>query len=166
MWVAALEVAGGEYGDHTDALVRAIDNGRSDLWTSTSTARARGGAGCAADAEGGDGGLGGALSRQSSLSLTPPSLASASESAVCRPGRMVRLYPTTFWMQLYVLMKRTFVKGLRDRVSTGRRATGRAIRSPSLLNVQKGSEKKFHQNQIRCSGDRKANPGIQGRKKN
>lgn len=106
----ALEVAGGEYGDFSEELVKASDNGRCVMWTTTYTAKQAlpgvAGTSAATDAAG-------RLSRQSS------SVASSSSQSEVKPGRCSRqklTYPTTFWLQLYVLIKRTFLKGLRDRM--------------------------------------------------
>ncbi|XP_034242885.1 ATP-binding cassette sub-family G member 1-like isoform X2 [Thrips palmi] len=118
----ALEVTSGDYGDHTAALVQASDNGRSQLWGHTSNTHsaegalglARRGAGRAGDADCES--TVSRMSRQSSETASASVTPSEGGRGRCRRGRFNQVYPTTFWMQLYMLIRRTIKRGLRDRM--------------------------------------------------
>ncbi|KAK3927918.1 ATP-binding cassette sub-family G member 4 [Frankliniella fusca] len=108
----ALEVAGGEYGDFSEELVKASENGRCVMWTTTYTTRQQEGHRQQQALEVAvEGPSSNKLSRQSSSVAS-----SSSQSEQRRCDRTKLTYPTTFWLQLYVLLKRTFLKGLRDRM--------------------------------------------------
>lgn len=112
----ALEVTSGDYGDHAAALVQASDNGRSQLWGHTSNMHcvARRGAD-GADPRDAEADRASTVSRQSSVTASASATASeGSQGRRCR--RFNQVYPASFWMQLYMLIRRTVKRGLRDRM--------------------------------------------------
>ncbi|XP_033212434.1 ATP-binding cassette sub-family G member 4-like isoform X2 [Belonocnema kinseyi] len=100
-----LEICNGDYGDHVEKLIKAIENGKNNHWRSPANDD---------------------FSKMKAIIdanlMTPvraPNLPPPKELVQRRmKGKNYALHATGFWTQLYVLLKRNAIKLSRDRVLT------------------------------------------------
>lgn len=99
-----MEICNGDYGDHVEKLVNAIENGKNNHWRSPANDD---------------------FSKMNAMIdenlMTPvraPNLPSAMKPVQSRmKGQNYALHATGFWTQLYILLKRNAIKLSRDRVN-------------------------------------------------
>lgn len=98
-----MEVCNGDYGDHIPKLVASIENGKSNLWRQSSN------------------NLNDSwemIEKNLATPIKAPNLPSSIEHEQNGTRDKNSAYVTGFWMQLYFLLKRNFIRLSRDRVLT------------------------------------------------
>ena len=104
LFFTVLEICNGDYGDHVSKLVKAIENGKNNCWRSPANDD---------------------FSKMKAMIdanlMTPiaaPNLPSPKKPVQNRmKGKNYALHATSFWRQLYILLKRNAIKLSRDRVN-------------------------------------------------